>query len=452
MVLKSYKKHLFEINKLKSSIQKNPKSFSLSRDHSTSNRTVNRKKGVHSYQFNQVLFVKNNIAYVQPRVTFLELVKYLKPMGLCPQIVPEFKGITVGGAVLGAALESASHELGQFNDTCLAYQILDQNLKVLWCSKNKNKDLFHAMTGSYGSLGILLLVKVFLKSLPKTIVVQKESHPSFKSFLSSLKNSSNTYLEGIVYSPQEYVLLKGDEVNASKVKHIKSRWYSPWFFECARDFKQFQMKPIDYFFRTDRGAFWMGSYLSRFSALFLYLFKKRVSRKRFYSLSKELMENQYQKTPLIMRFFLGKLLESKYLYKALHKIPANKFEKIALIQDFYIPYENAELFLEEVLKIGIFPLWLCPIKPSKDQFLSPHYSNVKLLNIGVYGMTQNADQKTKQLEELCYRLKGRKMLYAKSFYEEKRFWEIYNEDKFTQIRKKYHLDQFPTLYQKIRAL
>ena len=46
---------------------------------------------------------------VEPRITMEELVRKMMPYGLTIPVVPEFKSITVGGAIMGMGGESASH-------------------------------------------------------------------------------------------------------------------------------------------------------------------------------------------------------------------------------------------------------------------------------------------------------------------------------------------------------
>jgi len=98
--------------------------------------------------------------YVEPNIRMDKLVEKLLPMGFRPQVVPEFKGITVGGAIQGLAGESSSFEYGFFHDACLEYEILLGSGEIVIANKEKNADLFYAIPGSYGSLGIITLVKL----------------------------------------------------------------------------------------------------------------------------------------------------------------------------------------------------------------------------------------------------------------------------------------------------
>ena len=89
-------------------------------------------------------------------VTFVDLVTATLRHGLVPIIVPELKTITIGGAVSGCSIESASFKYGGFHDTCLEYEVITATGDVLVCRPdNDNQLLFQIMHGTFGTLGIL---------------------------------------------------------------------------------------------------------------------------------------------------------------------------------------------------------------------------------------------------------------------------------------------------------
>jgi hypothetical protein len=48
-----------------------------------------------------------------------QMVDALLPLGLMPAVVPEFKGITIGGSLQGLAAESTSFKYGIFKFICI---------------------------------------------------------------------------------------------------------------------------------------------------------------------------------------------------------------------------------------------------------------------------------------------------------------------------------------------
>src|SRR3989338_2768525 len=71
--------------------------------------------------FNNVITIdKNNLlAEVEGMVTYEKFVNETLKRGLLPAVVPELKGITVGGAISGTGLESSSFRYGFVHESVL---------------------------------------------------------------------------------------------------------------------------------------------------------------------------------------------------------------------------------------------------------------------------------------------------------------------------------------------
>lgn len=67
---------------------------------------------------------------------------------------------------------------------------------------------------------------------------------------------------------------------------------------------------------------------------------------------------------------------SQTLFRLLH-LAEDWVKKRFMIQDFCLPENNADQFLNAAIKhTAIFPLWLCPIKAAKSkQIFAPHLSS-----------------------------------------------------------------------------
>jgi hypothetical protein len=112
----------------------------------------------------------------EPMVQMKALVDATLKHGMLPRVLPEFKHITVGGAIMGAALESSSHMHGDFLDGCRAVELLLGNGSVIWCSRTEHADLFAALSGSYGTLALLLSAKILKRSQACAIVYLLSLH------------------------------------------------------------------------------------------------------------------------------------------------------------------------------------------------------------------------------------------------------------------------------------
>jgi hypothetical protein len=94
------------------------------------------------------------LATVGASMSMHKMVEALLPLGYIPAIVPEFKGITVGGSIQGLAAESTSFRYGLYHDAVPGFEAITADGSVLWCSKDSNSDLFYGLPGSFGSLAI----------------------------------------------------------------------------------------------------------------------------------------------------------------------------------------------------------------------------------------------------------------------------------------------------------
>jgi len=387
--------------------------------------------------FNEVIEIneKEMYALVEPKVSMEDLVKATLSRGLIPLVVMEFPKITSGGAINGASLESSSFKYGQLSDTATEYEIVLGNGEKIIANKDNNTDLFYGISGSYGSLGLISLIKLTLTPATKYVKITYLPTSSFQETLSLIQELSTDtnidYLDAIVFSSKHGVVITGKRTEESSLPvNTYLNITDLWFYERAKKVinkKEEEIVPIqDYFFRYDRGAFWMGE----FAFPLLGIPNNKITRFLF---------NGYAKT--------------HKLFEALHtlNVSQNYF-----LQDIYFPIEESLACLEYNEKeLGVYPLWLCPIIPTQTgQKLSPHYIESKILiDIGIWGQTEkylsNPVQANLDFEHFAKKHKARKMLYAHAYYSEKEFWEIYDRPWYESLREKYHASGiFPNVWEK----
>jgi hypothetical protein len=185
---------------------------------------------------------------------------------------------------------------------------------------------------------------------------------------------------------------------------------------------------VDYLFRYDRGAFWMGKYAF-----------------------------QYFMMPLnrFTRWALDRFMHTRVMYHALHESgQAQRY----IIQDIAIPYPAGKQFIEYVDKSrGFYPLWLCPLNCNHRLPMNPHSApdSTKLLNVGVwgpgptdYGQVVDVNRK---LEKRVLELSGMKWLYAHTYYTEEEFWRIYDRKWYDTLRAKYDATSLLSVYDKVKV-
>lgn len=468
-------KHSFQHSKDVERIKKNlcelrGKPITLAKDTLKSNTTRNgfykkNSLGLNCRSLNSILSIDPGamIAIVEPNVTFKKLCLETEKFGLVPEVVPEFESITVGGAIMGAAIESSSHKYGQFNDGCLEYELLLGNGELIIATPEQNSDLFFAVSGSYGTLALLMSAKIKLVPASKYVVLNvqrfKQSQPAL-DYVQSLPKVD--FIESIALSPNDFLVITGHKSNEIKGRLYKQKnYWHPWFYSyIGRNQDQYiTMNLQEYFFRHNRGAFWMGKYLLRLDLLIRAITKTGLSTitQGINTWNKKL--NVLSQPSILMRLLFGSAYRSQYLYRLWHQVPKQLSENTFMVQDFYIPFSKIQQAAEYFNHVGIFPIWLCPVKATKTaQILSPSYVKNDMdcdyfLNFGVYGIPktnkQSIPQLTQEIEQDIAAFSGKKMLYSHSYYSKDLFKSIYNLDLYYFLRKKYHAESFMTLYQKI---
>src|SRR6202008_2166460 len=85
--------------------------------------------------------------------TYDDLVDATLPYGLSPLVVPQLKTITLGGAVTGLGIESASFRNGLPHESVLEMDILTGTGEVITASAHQHADLYRGFPNAEGTLG-----------------------------------------------------------------------------------------------------------------------------------------------------------------------------------------------------------------------------------------------------------------------------------------------------------
>lgn len=406
---------------------------------STRTQKFQKNAMINTSELNHVLVInqKEKYALVEPNVPMDQLVKETLRFGLIPPVVMEFPGITVGGGIQGGAGESSSFKYGGFHHTCSEYEIVLGDGTIIKASPKENADLYWGTACSYGSMGIITQAKVQLIPAKKYVLLRYHRVHSFEESIKQLELFVKTdvgFIDGILFSKEIGTIMTGmlsDHKEGLPIVTF-SRSTDDWFYTHAEKItKKYEtweeLIPLeDYLFRYNRGAFWMGNYAFR---------KLKLPFNR------------------VTRFFMNPLMHTRTLYRFLQAINISQRQ---IIQDLFLPKENALKFLEFVdTTIGIYPIWLLPGKfHDKHDKLSPGYIKTTLgIDIGVWGKISGDHAYmiavNRDIEKTLSLLGGRKWLYAHQYYPKDAFWKIYDKSWYTKLRKKYHAETtFPDVYEK----
>lgn len=393
----------------------------------------------------------------------------------------------------GTAAESSSFKYGYFDRSVNWVEIVLANGDIVKASADENPDLFYGAVGACGTLGVTTLFEIQLQ--PSGPYIELTYHPisSVREALNLLNSSAREdwdYIDGILFSATSGMIVLG-RITHTRTPNLPilrfTRARDPWFFLHAHakatharhtycdtcilaqhspstpstaPVPRTELVPLaDYFFRYDRGTFWMGAY-----GWPAWLFNR------------------------LGRFVLDPLLRTRVRYEALHH--SGRSQRF-IIQDLAIPGARAEEFLSWVDKeLAVWPLWLCPVRSDSraplhaaNSLVAPlvegsavgqgkvevedgGVSSDLLMNVGVWGVSQgmwdryNAGDKAgaydrfiadnRALEATVKRLGGLKWLYAHNYYTEAEFWEIYDKQAYDGLREKWGADGLPSLWDKMK--
>jgi delta24-sterol reductase len=263
--------------------------FRIYHGSTNSTRTVVRDltTSVDISAMNNILSVdtERRIASVQPNVPMDALIKATLAHGLIPPVVPEFPGITVGGGFSGSAGESSSFKYGFLDSTIDKVEVVLGNGTIREVGPNgdeEEKELFWALAGTLGTLGVLTRLDIRLLEAKPFVKLTYQPVWSFsqaKNMIESamMVEAGNDFVDGILYSPTKGAIVSGKMVSETGGGQITqyNRSTDEWCFIHTEEMieghntKSYMEKrttspmvdyvPLaDYLFRYDRGAFWMG--------------------------------------------------------------------------------------------------------------------------------------------------------------------------------------------------
>jgi hypothetical protein len=267
----------------------------------------------------------------EPGVTFVDLVAATLPYGLTPIIVPELKTITIGGAVAGCSLESASFVHGGFHDTCLEYELVTASGEVMRCTPDgENALVFQMIHGSFGTLGVFSKLKFKLVPAKPYVHVVHERHGTLAEYKAAIQRHAASrdvdFMDGFIHSPTHFVLSVGRFVDRAPYTN-RYDWTKVYYKSTAERREDYLTTP-DYYFRYDRGV-----------------------------------TNVHPKSA-VGRLLFGKFLQSERLLRIAQKFPKLlPADRPDVTVDLFIPFSRFDAFLEWYERtIGFFPLWCVPYR------------------------------------------------------------------------------------------
>eukprot|EP00949_MAST-11_sp_MAST-11-sp1_P001662 g1662.t1 len=330
---------------------------------------------------------------------------------MLPSVVPEFRGITIGGAIQGGGIESTSWQHGLFEDTVESMLVCTGDGRILTVSRTEFPEIFYGLFGSFGSVCIVLRATVRLMPAKRYVEVRCtriSSYEALDNIAAAPPPKGFAFHECIVYSDIHSVAIDGKFCDFPGSWSAHFSFLSEWFFERARTAAHFHMPTLDFLFRHDRGVCWCAKVAGQEDTFFSRLFGLQADARRAYAI-----EHQ----------------SDDAINNDMHRV----------VQDVVVPVSKLKPFLEWIdAAWGVRPLWICPVRSWRhpEKIFSLTHEGL-FVNVGVYGIPskgwfgkpfhENYISAHRALEDAVHRYGGRKALYSSSYYSDQEFWKVYDE-------------------------
>ena len=373
-------------------------------------------------------------------VTYEALVAACLRQGVMPAVVPQLKTITLGGALAGIGIESSSHRQGLVHDTVLELDVLLGDGRVVTCTPaNEHADLFFGFPNSYGTLGYALRVKA--KTLPVKPYVHLfhldyfDGRIYFQELERRLNARDADFVDGTVFAPDKMFITVAHFTD--KAPYVSDYTFERIYYRSIPQRHDDYLTVHDYLWRWDTDWFWCSKNV---------LAQNKYVRRFLYG-RKRLGSRQYTR---IMRW------NSRVgVTKKIERLMGLHSESV--IQDVDIPIGRAAEFLQFFAReIGLWPLWICPIRPGAagENFSLYPMREGWYVNFGFWDVKRTREgyppgHFNRLIERKVVELGGIKSLYSDSFFPRDEFERLYGGETYRKLKAKYDpLNAFPGLYEK----
>jgi FAD/FMN-containing dehydrogenase len=344
--------------------------------------------------------------------TYEDLVAATLPYGLSPLVVPQLKTITLGGAVTGLGIESASFRNGLPHESVHEMDILTGAGELLTVSPKQHTDLYRTFPNSYGTLGYSTRLRIELEPVTPFVALRHVRFHSLIELVAAMDRIIDTngfdgvpvdYLDGVVFSADESYLCVGVRTTTpGPVSDYTGRDIYYRSVQHGAGVKEDRLTIHDYFWRWDTDWFWCSRSFGAQNPKVRRWWPRRYRRSSVY----------WQLVALDQRFGIADRIEKR----------KGRPPRERVVQDIEVPIERTGEFLEWFLDtVPITPIWLCPLR-LRDRHGWPLYPirpDHTYVNIGFWssvpiGATEGATNRL--IEAKVGALDGHKSLYSDSYY------------------------------------
>ncbi len=388
--------------------------------------------------------VEEGTAEVLGMTTYEHLVDATLPFGFMPMCVPQLRTITLGGAVTGLGIESASFRNGLPHESVLEMDVLTgdgQVLTITGSPDDPHRDLFFGFPNSYGSLGYALRLKIQLEPVKPFVVLRHVKFDSAEAMTHAMaaivesgecEGSAVDFLDGVVFSPEEQYLTMGTIVQTPPEGLTVSDYTGMNIYYRSIQQRTLDVLTIhDYLWRWDTDWFWCS---------------------RAFGAQKPAIRRLWPKTKLRSDVY-WKLIAANRKFRFADRLAQIRKQPLSepVVQDIEVPIDQLPKFLEFFHReVGIEPIWVCPLRQRDPKLHWPLYefdATCTYVNVGFWsavtlehGEDPSNGRINRRIEEVVTELDGRKSLYSTAFYDRDVFWSIYGGNEYDRLKKAYDPD------------
>jgi FAD/FMN-containing dehydrogenase len=380
-------------------------------------------------------------ADVQGMCTYEDLVDVTLPHGYIPYVVPQLRSITLGGAVTGLGIESTSFRNGLPHDSVLEMDVLTGDGELV--TARPGDDLFDAFPNSYGSLGYATRIRIRLEKVPAYVDLR---HLRFDD-LDALAKTLDVIVErgehdgvrvdgldGVVFEPGEAYLTLATwrDEGAPRTSDYTGQ---DIYFRSLRERETDTLRMYDYLWRWDTDWFWCSGAFGLHNPRVRRLWPRRWRRSDVYS----------------------RLVGLEFRWGVMARIDRarGRPDRERVIQDIEVPVDRVATFLRWFDEnIGMRPVWLCPLRATRDWPTYPLKQRETYVNVGFWGTMPlgpgaREGDRNRAIEATVTELGGHKSLYSDAYYDRDTFVLLYGVTNLTRVKRQTDPDHRLTgLYEK----
>jgi len=368
--------------------------------------------------------------------TYADLVAATLPYGLTPLVVPQLKTITLGGAVTGLGIESASFRNGLPHESVLELDILTGAGELITATADEHADLFRAFPNSYGTLGYSTRLRIGLEPIAPFVALRHIRYHSLTELIAAMERIIDTggsdgvpvdYLDGVVFSNDEGYLCVGTRTTTpGPVSDYTGQRIYYRSIQHDGEVKDDRLTIHDYLWRWDTDWFWCSRAFGAQNPRLRRWWPRRYRRSGVYS--KLIAADQ--------RFGIADRIEKRN----------GRPPRERVVQDVEVPVERTVEFLRWFLEnVPIEPIWLCPLRLRDHEGwpLYPIRPDRTYVNIGFWSSVPAGDSEgatNRSIEAKVSALDGHKSLYSDSYYSRDEFDQLYGGETYNTVKKTYDPD------------